>query len=114
MAGGQIHYYFPITNISKSFITINPTFANPAGMILVWNAKTKTGKGYALTFDFNILKGYALEKSPKVAVVLAGLEHIENPDQYITTAASFDLDEETYNKITRADSNPYQVVGLMD
>lgn len=90
------------------------SFANPAGMILVWNAKKKTGKGYALTFDFNILKGYAPEKSPKVAVVLAGLEHIENSDQFITTAASFDLDEETYNKITRADSNPYQVVGLMN
>lgn len=89
------------------------SFANPAGMILVWNAKEKTGKGYALTFDFDILKGYAPADSPKVAVVLAGLKHIENPDHYITTAASFNLDEATYNRITNAGSNPYQIVGLM-
>ncbi len=89
------------------------SYANPAGMVLIWNAKEEVGKGYALTFDYDILKKYAPADSPKIAVLLAGLEHFENPDQYVTTAASFDLDKNTYDKITQAGSNPYQVVGLM-
>lgn len=88
-------------------------YDNPAGMVLVWNTKTKTGKAHALSFNFDILKGVAQKDSPKVAVVLAGLNHIDNPDQHVATAATIDLDEKSYNTIIQAGSNPYEVMQLM-
>lgn len=88
-------------------------FANPAGMVLVWNDKTKTGKGYALTFDFGDLKAGLPKDSPKVATVLASLDHLNEPEKFVATAASFDLNEGLYTTITEAGANPYEAAALV-
>lgn len=88
-------------------------FANPAGMVLVWNDKAKTGKGYALTCDLAPLKALSPKDSPKAATVLAALDHLGDPDRFVATAAEFTLTEMLYNDITQAGSNPYQLAGLL-
>jgi formylmethanofuran dehydrogenase subunit E len=88
-------------------------FDNPAGMVLVWNSTTKTGKGHALTYDSSILTGMAPADSTKAARVLAALDHLDTPDRFVATAASFDLDEALYNTIIQAGSNPYKAAGLV-
>ena len=88
-------------------------FANPAGMVLVYNGKTKTGKGYALTCDLAPLKALSPKDSPKAATVLAALDHLAVPDRFVATAAEFTLTETLYNDITQAGSNPYELAGLL-
>lgn len=101
-----------VKHLSKAQIE-KITFANPAGMVLVWNAKAKTGKGYALTFDFDKLKALSVKDSPKAATVLAALDHLGDTDRFVATAAEFTLTETLYNDITQAGSNPYQLAGLL-
>jgi len=89
------------------------SYANPAGMVLVWNGKTKTGKGYALTFNFDDIRAGVPKDSPKVATVLASLEHLGEPERFVTTAASFDLNEDLFATITEAGTNPYEAAALV-
>lgn len=86
---------------------------HPAGMVLVWNNQKKTGKGVALSFNFDRLKALAPKDTPKAAIVLAALEYLDKPDQFVSTAAEFDLDENRYNGILQAGGNPYEIAGLM-
>ena len=89
------------------------SFANPAGMVLVWNNKTKSGKGYALSFDFDTLKALSPKDSPKAAMVLAAIDHLQEPDRFVTTAAEFELNEKLFDDIMQAGNNPYQLAGLL-
>ncbi len=86
--------------------------ANPAGMVLIWNAKQKSGKGVALSFDFDRLRVLSPKGTPKAAMVLAAVDHLDQPEQFITTAAEFDLNEKLYQDIIQAGNNPYEVAGL--
>lgn len=88
-------------------------FTNPAGLLLIWNNKKKTGKGVALTFNFDRLKALAPKDTPKAASVLAALGHLDKPDQFVSTAAEFDLNEKSYNAIVQAGGNPYEIAGLL-
>ncbi len=101
-----------VKHLSKAQIE-KISFANPAGMVLVWDAKAKTGKGYALTFDFDKLKALSPKDSPKAATVLAALDHLQDPDQFVATAAEFDLDETLFDGIVQAGSNPYELADLL-
>lgn len=87
--------------------------ANPAALVLIWNAKKKSGKGVALSFDFDRLRVLSPKDTPKAAMVLAAVDHLDKPEQFVTTAAEFDLNEKLYQDIIQAGSNPYEVAGLM-
>jgi len=89
------------------------SFADPAGIVLVWDEKRKVGKGYALAFDFKKLKALSPKDSPKAATVLSVLPHLTEPDRFVTTAAEFDLNEGLYDGITQAGENPYELAGLI-
>jgi formylmethanofuran dehydrogenase subunit E-like metal-binding protein len=89
------------------------SFANPAGMILVWNAKKKTGKGVALTFDFDRLKALSSMDSPKAAMALAAVDYLDRPDQFVDTAAEFELDQSLFDQLIQAGGNPYQLARLV-
>lgn len=86
---------------------------NPAGMVLIWDAKNKSGKGVALSFDFDRLRGLAPKDAPKAAMVLAAADYLDKPDQFVSEAARFELDQAVYEDIVNAGSNPYAVVGLL-
>jgi formylmethanofuran dehydrogenase subunit E-like metal-binding protein len=101
-----------VKHLSKAQID-KISFANPAGIILVWNAKTKTGTGAALTFDMARLKALSPKGSPKAAMVLAAVDYLGKPDQFVATAAEFELDEGLFDRITQAGGNPYEQAGLV-
>jgi formylmethanofuran dehydrogenase subunit E-like metal-binding protein len=86
---------------------------NPAGMLLIWDAENKIGKGVALSFDFDRLRSLASKDAPKAAVVLAAADHLDRPDQFVSEAARFELNQVVYEDIVSAGSNPYAVVGLL-
>ena len=88
------------------------TVPNPAAILLIWNGKQKTGRGVALSFDFERLRALVPEGAPKAASVLAALDHLGEPDRFVSAAAAFDLDEPLYHRLTEAGSNPYEVAGL--
>lgn len=98
----------PLSDDQKKQITI----ANPAGMVLVWNAEKKIGRGAALSFSFEALRKLSPKDAPKAAMVLAAVDNLDQPDRFVSTAAEFDLDEKRYEAITQAGSNPWEVVGL--
>ena len=87
--------------------------ANPAGMVLAWDAKQKRGRGAALSFSFDPLRALSPKDTPKAAMVLAAVDHLDQPDRFVTTAAEFNLDEKRYEAIVQAGSNPWEVVGLI-
>jgi len=87
--------------------------ANPAGFLLVWNEQKKTGKGMALSFDFNRLNALSPEGMPKSVTVLAALEYLDKPDQFVSVSSEFDLNEKRYNDMIEAGSNPYEIAGLL-
>ncbi|WP_054698414.1 FmdE family protein [Desulfosarcina cetonica] len=89
------------------------TVAHPAGMVLIWDAQKKSGKGVALSFDFAPLKDLSPKDTPKAAMVLAALDHLDQPDRFVSTAAEFKLDEALYNGIIQAGTNPYALAGLV-
>jgi formylmethanofuran dehydrogenase subunit E-like metal-binding protein len=89
------------------------TIDRPAGLVLIWNDQDKTGRGAALSFDFNRLSAMAPKNSPKVATVLAALDSLDKPDRFVSTSAEFTLNGERYQQIIQAGSNPYEVLGLL-
>jgi formylmethanofuran dehydrogenase subunit E-like metal-binding protein len=90
----------------------NIAVANPAGMVLVWNSEKKSGKGAALSFDFDRLKALSPKDTPKAAMVLNVIGHLDDPGRFVSTAAEFDLTETLFNQIVQAGNNPYEVAGL--
>ena len=100
----------PLSDDQKKQITV----PNPAGMVLVWDAKQKRGRGAALSFSFDPLRALSPKDTPKAAMVLAALDHLDQPDRFVSTSAEFNLDEKRYDAITRAGSNPWAVVGLIE
>jgi formylmethanofuran dehydrogenase subunit E-like metal-binding protein len=86
--------------------------ANPAGMVLIWDAKQKRGRGAALSFSFDPLRALSPNNSTKPAIVLSALEYMDQPDRFVSTAAEFNLDEKLYDAIVQAGNNPWEVVGL--
>jgi len=86
---------------------------NPAAILLIWNAKQKTGQGVALSFDFDRIRALSPDGTPKAATVLAALDHLDDPDRFVQAVATFELDEALYNRMIEAGSNPYEVAGLI-
>ncbi|WP_319408305.1 FmdE family protein [uncultured Desulfosarcina sp.] len=99
----------PLSDDQKKQIVI----ANPAGMILVWDAEKKTGRGAALSFNFDPLRALSSKDTPKAAMVLAAVDHLDHPDRFVSMAAEFQLDEELYEAITQAGGNPWEATGLV-
>ena len=99
----------PLSDDQKKRISI----ANPAGMVLVWDAKAKRGRGAALSFSFAPLRALSPKDTPKAVMVLAALDYLNDPDRFVSTASEFDLDEQRYAAITQAGSNPWEVLGLV-
>ncbi len=86
---------------------------NPAGFLLIWNTKTKTGKGAALSFDFKEFKALYPENTPKAASLLSTIPHLKTPERFVSVAREFTLDETRYKAMIQASTNPYRVAGLM-
>jgi len=86
---------------------------NPAGMLLIWDAENKSGKGVALSFDFDRLRSLASKDAPKATMVLATADHLDRPDLFVSEAARFELNQALYEDIVTAGSNPYAVAGLL-
>jgi len=89
------------------------TVPNPAAILLIWNGKQKNGRGVALSFSFDRLRALVPEGAPRAASVLAALDHLGEPDRFVSAAAAFDLDEALYQRMIQAGSNPYEVAGLV-
>ena len=98
----------PLSEAQKEKISV----PNPAGMVLIWDQKLKTGKGVALSFDFDMLKGLYPEDTPKAASILYTAQYLSSPDKFVSASATFDLDETRFNRIREAGSNPWEVAGL--
>ena len=98
----------PLSDIQKEKISI----PDPAGFLLIWNAKAKTGKGVALSFDFKAFKALYPENTPKAATLLLTLPHLKTPERFVSVAKEFALNEARYNAMKQAGTNPYQVAGL--
>ena len=98
----------PLSETQKEKITV----ADPAGFLLIWDRKAKTGKGVALSFDFAALKSLYPEGTPKAATILHTAAYLSEPDRFVTAAKEFDLTEAKYKAMCQAGSNPYAVAGL--
>lgn len=67
-----------------------------------------------MSFDFDRLRALCPEGTPKAATVLAVVQHLDKPQQFVSTAAGFDLDQSLVDAIIQAGGNPYEVAGLIE
>jgi formylmethanofuran dehydrogenase subunit E-like metal-binding protein len=91
----------------------NISIPNPAGMVLIYDPKKKSGKGVALSFDFDRIRALSPKDTPKAAQVLSVLDHLDKPDQFVSTGAEFELNETLFKGIVQAGGNPYELAGLV-
>ncbi|MGD9161297.1 MAG: FmdE family protein [Desulfobacteraceae bacterium] len=89
------------------------TVKNPAGIFLIWNGKKKSGRGVVLSFDFDRLRSLAPEGATKPAIVLAAVNYLNKPAQFVSVGTEFELTENLYDKIFETGVNPYDVLGLI-
>lgn len=99
----------PLSDEQKKQISVQ----NAAGIVLIWNQEKKSGKGVALSFDFERLNGIPPKGTPKAATILYNVDHLDEPEAFVSTAAEFALNESLMHQITTAGVNPYEVVGLI-
>lgn len=100
----------PLTEKQLEKVTVK----NPAGIFLIWNGKKKTGRGVVLSFEFNRLRSLAPEGATKPAIVLAAVNYLNKPGQFVSAASEFDLNEGLYNELFETGKNPYDVLGLTE
>jgi formylmethanofuran dehydrogenase subunit E-like metal-binding protein len=99
----------PLSHQQRSQVAVH----RPAGLVLIWNGQKKSGRGAALSFDFDSLSALAPKNCHQVAAALATLDILDEPERFVSTAAEFKLNEERYQQIIQAGSNPYEVLGLL-
>jgi len=99
----------PLSDEEKAKIKIE----NPAGMVLIWNAKQKTGRGLALSFNMEAFKALSPKDAPKAATVIAAVPYLNDPARFVSTGAEFPLTEELFKKILAVNTNPDEAAGLV-
>ncbi|MEN8232842.1 MAG: FmdE family protein, partial [Thermodesulfobacteriota bacterium] len=92
----------------------NITVPNPAGIVIVWKPSTRTGKGLALSFNFDDVRELVPtgKDSPKPIVTMSLFKRFAQPEQFVKVAARFEVDNVLYKKILETGVNPYELVGL--
>ena len=92
----------------------------PAGIIIRWDSKTKTGQGLALGFDFDtISKEVGVADwtgptwAPKLVQNIGMIDYYDRPEYVIQTLKEFDVDEDLLTKLKTAGNNPYKVLGII-
>ena len=89
------------------------TLKNPAGMVLIWDAKNKTGQGAVLAFNFDDIRALLPKDASKAALALVALDHLDKPEKFVSIAAEFELTEKLFQDITQAGNNPYVAAGFV-
>ncbi|MCP4117963.1 MAG: hypothetical protein GY737_21710 [Desulfobacteraceae bacterium] len=97
-----------LTQAQKDRITVK----NPAGMLLITDKKTGAGKCVAFSFDFDKMRKLAPKESPKVALVFALVDYLDEPRRFVTVAKEFPVTGKMAQEMITAGSNPYEVAGL--
>jgi formylmethanofuran dehydrogenase subunit E-like metal-binding protein len=92
----------------------NITIPDPAGIVIVWKPSTQTGKGLALSFNFDEVRELVPtgKDSPKPIVTMSLFKRFNEPEQFVKAAARFAVDNMLYKKILETGVNPYELVGL--
>jgi len=98
----------PLSKAQEKKITI----PNPAGLLLIWNKKEKTGKAVALSFDFKALKALYPEGIAKAATIVYTAAHLSSPDKFVSVSKEVDLTPAKFKAMQEAGNNPYKVAGL--
>ena len=55
-----------------------------------------------MSFDFEKIRALSPKGAPKAATVLDALDHLNDPDRFVSTGAEFDLTEALYQGIMEA------------
>lgn len=79
-----------------------------AGILVVWNRKTKRGKGIVLGFDWT----KAPEKD-KLVKLLNMLRYLDSPEKFVPVIKEFDVTLPIMERLTAERTNPYEWLGLM-
>ena len=92
----------------------NITVPHPAGIVIVWNPSTRTGKGLALSFNFDDVREVVPtgKDSPKPIITMSLFKWFNQPERFVKVAAKFAVDNTVYKKIRETGVNPYELVGL--
>jgi formylmethanofuran dehydrogenase subunit E-like metal-binding protein len=83
------------------------TFKNPAGLLTIWNAEKKTGKGIVFRFDWDKVR-----TKDRLRTVFDLLEYTENPEELVGVVKECELTPEMMEKLKTAEPNPYTWLGL--
>ena len=80
---------------------------NAAGILVVWNQTESKGKG--VVFDFRWDKA---RRKDKLQMIFAMLPYLERPEEFVGVVKEFDVTPQILERLTTAETNPYEWLGL--
>jgi formylmethanofuran dehydrogenase subunit E-like metal-binding protein len=85
----------------------NLKFENAAGILVVWNQKESKGKGVVFEFRWDKAR-----RKDKLQMILAMLPYLERPEEFVGVVKEFDMTPQMLERLTTAETNPYEWLGL--
>jgi formylmethanofuran dehydrogenase subunit E-like metal-binding protein len=82
-------------------------FENAAGILVVWNKKASKGTGVVLEFKWDKAR-----RKDKLQMILGMLPYLERPDEFVGVVKEFDVTPQMLERLTTAETSPYQWLGL--
>lgn len=83
------------------------TFQNPAGLLTIWHAEKKTGKGIVFRFDWDKVR-----TKDRLRTVFHLLAYAEKPEKLVEVVKECRLTSEMMEKLKTAEPNPFTWLGL--
>ena len=91
---------------------------SPAGIIIRWNSREKTGQGIAVGFNWDDCMGPFQPWTqpswgyyPKITENM--LNYLDEPEEYVSTIYDFDVNETTLAELKDPANNPYEILGML-
>lgn len=87
---------------------------NPAGIFVVWDSKSNSGKAVVLDYDSSICENDPADEwwASKYKMVLCLLD--SSYDEVVSEAACIDINADNFARMKLADVNPYVELGLLN
>lgn len=87
---------------------------SPAGIIVRWDSREKTGTGIAVGFQWDECTpwngpSWAYNHATSVEM----MEYLSTPGKYVKIVEEFDVDQTTLNDLKNPANNPYKVIGML-
>jgi formylmethanofuran dehydrogenase subunit E-like metal-binding protein len=100
------------TDEDEEYLT-NEYEIRPAGIFVLWDRQSNSGKGIALGFQFDETEWTGPSWGEKVYMTAEMVQNLDNPGDYVKVMKEFTVDRDMLSELNDPLNNPYEVIGMM-